>query len=392
MKKRKTFNYNPSGKICKSDKQTIQSMNENMVLSIFRQVGEISKAEIAQRTGLSPATAAKIIEKLQQSDLIKFVGAGKSNGGRPPEFYTFNPVGGSILGLEVEADLIKIVVCNLVGEIGTSKSIPNNPKSGEPLVNLLIRIVAESVSPETLIKVKGLGIGFAGVTDPETGQIILAPGMENWEGTPIRAALREHFSFPIYFDNEVNMAALGEHHYGGWDRTKSLFFVKIERGIGGGLVINNHVYHGDNNAAGEIGLIPFTRGNRKNFDFDRLEDLAVGPLFEKVLKEESRVGITKWNALTEKALNPPTSPESQELISDLAQYLAYGLANVICLLDPGLIVIGGKGVIMTDQFIQLMRCKLEAISHRVPDVQLSRTGEQAVVLGSVAAVLQHFEI
>lgn len=391
LKEKHTFRYCPQKEIRKGDKYTIQMMNENIVLSIFRQVRQISKAGLVERVHLSPATVGKIVDRLCEDKLVRYVGRGNSKGGRPPEMYQFNPDGGAVLGIQVEADLVRMMTCNLEGGTLATKALPNSPRLTQSPADFLAGIIEEACCGESAKgrKVRGVGIGFAGVTDPESGRVILAPGMEVWEGIPIRSYLADCFAFPMYFDNEVNMAALGELHFGGWDLKDSLFFVKIGRGIGGGLVVGDHIYHGANCAASEIGLLPFTWGSKLSPSFARLEDLAVGPLFERAIGK-GKLCATKWDALTAKALDLPVDGESNTPVSNLARYLAYGLASVVCLLDPELIVVGGQGCVETDSFICMVRETLAGILHSVPRVEPSRLGHNAVILGAVAVVLQRF--
>jgi glucokinase len=204
-------------------------------------------------------------------------------------------------------------------------------------------------------QVKAIGVGAPGPIDAKAGLVTSPPNLPGWSNVPLKKRLEEVLGIPTFLENDANAAALGEHLFGAGQRAENMIYVTASTGVGGGLILGGRIYSGSTGAASEIGHMTVLPrgphcgcGNR-----GCLEALASGTAIAREGKERVVRGVP--TLITELAEGDPERVsaklvaqaaaqgdiEAQEIIDDAMSYLGVGMASLVNLFNPELIVIGG---------------------------------------------------
>lgn len=376
----------------------IRDMNRYTVLRMVEAHGPLSRTDIVRKVGLSPPTVSTAVDYLLKCGLVKEVGLGRSSGGRKPRILEFNPEAGYVVGVDLGSSNLAVALSNLGGSIVTKKKGPPvSPQLGVDITNPLALLVNQLLREGGVPREKVLGIGVAapGVTDPESGVVRLAPAL-GWTETPLKALLSRGFGVPVFVENDVNAAAIGEKLLGVGRGLNDFVLVWIGCGIGAGIVIGGELYRGFDNLAGEIGylLVDSSWVQKEHGGFGCLESLASE---SAVLQRASRelgvdfVGRDDNGGDATRLFLMASSGDgrAREILRTAARHLAAGLANLTCVLSPRAIVLGGMTARQGSQeFVALIKEYMNAISPRVPEICVSALGSDAAVLGAVSIAVE----
>ncbi|AKG24580.1 ROK family protein [Calothrix sp. 336/3] len=206
-------------------------------------------------------------------------------------------------------------------------------------------------------KPTAIGVSFGGPVDAIAGNVRLSHHVPGWENIPLQQFLQEKFAAPVSIDNDANIAALGEWHYGAGQEYESLFYITISTGVGGGWIINGKPWRGAEGMAGEIGHMVVDPSGPLCLCGKRgcVERLASGPYMAQDVQELLQTG-RRGEVVAELIRNHPPVvtgkivSEAAELGDRLAQEILYrgawglgvGIGNVANLINPQLFVLGGS--------------------------------------------------
>ena len=257
----------------------------------------------------------------------------------------------------------------------------------------------------TTSQVAAVGVGAPGPLDIAAGVVIAPPNLPGWERVPLRQMLRDALSIPTYLDNDANAAALGEHRFGAGRGTRHMIYVTVSTGIGGGLILDGRLYHGASGVGGEVGHISVLPhgplcgcGNR-----GCLEALASGTAIAREARERVNRGVP--TLIAELAGGDPQQitarlvaeaaqrgdPEAQTILHTAMDYLGIGMASLVNLFNPQMIVIGGGLSKLGETLFEPVRraIRRHAFQAAAQDVQVvpARLGDQVGVLGAAAVAL-----
>lgn len=238
------------------------------------------------------------------------------------------------------------------------------------------------VTPDRLVRV---GVGFAGPVDLRYGTVRLAPRMPGWENFPLQERFEQAFDAVTLIDNDANLIALGEATFGAASGCQHVFYLHLSSGVGGGLVLNGRLYHGATSTAGEIGHAVVGQGWDGSGRPEMLEELVS---IAGLLRLASKYGLATDDL--EQIFG--NHPAAQRVVRETVDLLAIRCAQIVALIDPEIIVLGGIVVrIGGEQFVN-------AIGTRVNDfiapqfarplpVVASVLGPESVTIGAVALAL-----
>jgi glucokinase len=262
-------------------------------------------------------------------------------------------------GIDIGATNIKYGLVDSDGKILLKEQRPTLADKGpEPLLHLVANIGERLLlsAAEEDYQVPWLGVGTPGTVDFATGQVIgMSPNIVGWKGTPIGQFLKDRLNIPVWVDNDANVVALAEHRFGAGIGYASLVCVTIGTGVGGGLVLDGRLWRGSSSAAGEIGHMPINPdgplcacGKKGCIEAycssapilsrcrSRLGN-ELTPAFKEVLNGELKeLSIKKLFAAARNK-----DEIALQVLDETAEYLAIGLAGVVNLLNPDLVIIGG---------------------------------------------------
>jgi glucokinase len=246
----------------------------------------------------------------------------------------------------------------------------------------------------------GVGIGSPGPLDRKTGTVISTPNL-GWRNFPLRDLIQNAIGLPATLDNDANAATYGEWWLGAGRSVNTLVGVTLGTGIGGGMVINGELYHGVADAAAEIGHMTIDSTGRKCNcgNYGCLEAYASGPAIAARAIEglESGAGsilpelagdIYNITAETVYEAVVQGDPYAREVMHDTAKFLGVGLANVINILNPEMLIISGGVTRAGEHLFEPLRTEIRRRAFRVAEqscrIVPSELQGKAGVIGAVA--------
>ncbi|MBU5465384.1 ROK family transcriptional regulator [Virgibacillus sp. MSJ-26] len=373
--------------------QLMKSVNKSIILNKIRTSEPISRAQIAKETKLTPPTVSSIVRELIEQDLVKESELGESKGGRKPTMLLVNKDGFYVIGVDAGPKTIECILSNLSGQIKDRVVVSiESPLTNESFLDLLksgIRKILQNVKERS--KVLGIGMAMHGVVDVARGTSLFAPILQ-LSNIPIKDELEREFDLVVQVENDARAMTLGESWFGEHGDVSSMMAVNLGSGVGAGVAINGKLYHGSTDLAGEVGHMTIDMNGERCECGNRgcLESFASAPsIVNRANKRMPGKNITSSREVYELALE--NDKECVELLQRTGAIIGIGLTNLIHVLNPELIIIGG-GVSKSERFI--LRPIRETISMRgltkeakETRVVVSELGDDATILGAVALLL-----
>jgi glucokinase-like ROK family protein len=381
-------------------------VNSGAVLQLVRDRGPLFCAAIARSLDLNPASVTRIVNELLAKGLVREIPVEppkKRGVGRPPVWIEFNSQVSLAAGVDIGGTSTDAALLDLAGNMLRRASVRSEP--GERGFAILVKLLEDLLlsSAPTEPRPGVIVLGVPGVVDPQDGRVVSAPTLD-WRDFPLKGRLEEHFRVPVLVENDVNLHALGEHWRGAGQGILNLVCVFVGTGIGAGIIVGGELYHGTHWSAGEIGhFLPNVRYLGQEFaGFGCLEQLASG----YGIAQRGRDAVLAGNG--KGILAQAGSPEDIEAIHVLAacregdrtarqivdeaqRQLAMALANLACVLNPEVIVLGG-GIVKSDVLdLDLLREWVFKAVPVAPRIVVSTLGSDAGLLGAVALALQSEE-
>lgn len=251
----------------------------------------------------------------------------------------------------------------------------------------------------------GVGVVSPGPLDYASGVIGELPNLPGWRGMPLADEMRAALGVPVFVDNDATAAALGEHTFGAGRGYRHVIYVTVSTGIGGGIIIDGRVYRGASGAAGEVGHQVVEEGGPQCScgRHGCLEELASGTAIahraEELIARGEGKGIARMleddetlSARTVHRAARAGDPEARRIIEEAGHYLGVGLANLVNIFNPELIIIGGGltniGRMLLDPARRVVR--RDPFPEPRRDVRIVRAalGDRVGALGAVALAME----
>ncbi len=322
----------------------MREINQKLLLNLIRAKGPISRADLAKRTRLSPATVSQIVQVLLDSQFITEIGEGTSSGGRRPTLLKIEPSAGFVAGLKLSEGSASVAVTDLGANVlhFTEDPVPTHGSAAATLasVNALIeRALKDSgVDRKRLL---GIGIGLGGVIDADAG-VCRHSTILNWRDVDVASPVHKRFGLPVFVDNDVNTLTTAEQWFGHGRGIAHFVVITVGRGVGMGIVTNGQFYRGASGGAGELGHTQVSQ-------LGTLEELAADPSVVKRVAAARKAGpgtATKKTAQISRIMKKAMAGDeiSRAALAEAGHWLGVGIANVINVLNPELVIVGGEGV------------------------------------------------
>ena len=302
----------------------------------------------------------------------------------------------SAIGVDIGRNAIKIAVVKISGEVIATKSYPLNPaQTKEYIISKLlhaIRDIRQSVAAESVNPIC-VGTAAKGFIDHTSG-IVIGPdqGIRDWTNVPLAKIINQETGLPAYVGNDANLMTIAEHRFGAAKGYNNIIFVALRTGIGGGIIINGKLYRGVNNAGGEVGqmIINFENGISDKGIRGSYEQFASASAIVRRYQEETvATNLKKEKPLTCREifeLSYINSPVAVKVVKENAELVGIGLANLITIFAPEIIVLGGGMSEANDNYLEMIRQSAFAnsLENCRSEVKIERAqlGSSASLLGS----------
>lgn len=373
------------------NQQVVKKNNTSLVFRTVTQQEPISRADIAQASGLNKATVSSLVNELLDKQLVYESGPGESSGGRRPVLLHYNHVAGYSIGIDVGVNYILGVVTDLKGKIIAEHHV-NMKNSSFEFVMEQVKATIQTLMkdlPNSPYGVVGIGIGIPGIVDKQ-GKVLLAPNL-GWKNCEIKQLIEKEFELPVIIENEANAGAYGEKQFGVGKKSNDIIYVSAGIGIGVGLILNNNLYQGLSGFSGEMGHMviqmngaPCSCGSKGCWEAYASEHA----LLNKAGVEKD----TTLESLIELATNNDLSAIG--LFKEIGQYLGYGINNIINTFNPEQIIIGNR-LAMAKEWIEQPLLDIvysHALSFQQKDLQInfSEHSTHSAALGVAAFTAESF--
>lgn len=383
----------------------IREPNEVRILRLVRDSGEISRVEIAKACNLNKAYVTELVAKLIQNGFLETTGRVEVNNrvGRKRILLRFIPSAGLVAGVDVGMTHATVIITDLNAKVLQEKtfgySVDTPAKSVlSGVVDAITTAVASTRYP--LSRLVGIGLGVQGLLDYKTNTLMVSHNKKSWEGESLSAQLEAHFKVPIYVENDVKAMTLGEYLLGSAKWVKNLAYLFIGDGLGAGIMINGHLHRGFTSSAGEIGYtelepasyysehFPFLYNDGQAIFGQILTDTNIVESYLRRTSGETKDNVSV-NTVAERAIDGDNV--ARHIIEECASLLSILCINLVNMLNPELIIIGGRFSQCCPSVIDIVRDKIHKDILSVPaeavQVKAATLGKEAVALGAGSLVL-----
>jgi len=353
--------------------------NQRVTLQAVRAAGApITRAEIAELTGLTAPAIANITKRLLGDGMIMKAGRLKGGRGQPATKLVVNPDGAFSIGLNIDRDHIAIVALDFLGNVRFRECREVHFAMPQEVIAFFREQVNLIIAQKAIQIDRLIGIGI-GIPD-DLGRVPLAnrpDAYHIWSEIDVAALFTDILplaaSVPVYVENDAGAASIGEMQFGHGLTNRDFIYTLISAGLGGGLIINGHYYRGANGQSGEIGFLPArtAQGEEKS-----LEDLvSLYALYDDLRKG----GFDVSTPDDLEGLNEAGQARVEAWLDRAADYLSMPLLIMNCAIDPEAHFIGGRlPADFIDRLCVRLNAKLEAYAGKVKRIAPVRRAELAV--------------
>ena len=385
---------------------SIKLRNRSLILRLLRDRGPLSRREMALLSGLTPAAVTNLVNEMIDQGILKEVGMAQrsSKAGRRRILVDIDKERKYIIGLNISTRTTSVGVSDMDFNLLAHEEFDTGgDRSPAEFLNEISSRVMQMLWKQSITKddVLGVGVGIVGSVDPESGQSNLAYGIWS-QPVNIRRILEESLEIKVVVENNVRALAVSElslqKHLG----VSNLIFVKHSPGLGSAVIINQSLFYGSTDCAGEIGHMVIERGGPlcRCGQKGCLEALTSAEKMIWEVKELMRRGETPWLNLNsdEKSLVMEEIVEAYEVgdvgvirVVEMAlEYLSLGIANVMKIFDPQRVILYGP-LFKSDQIFQSILRKIDQLvpgSNSSSVVQLSALDSDNKIIGGLSLVLE----
>jgi len=370
------------GRLTGGDPSLLRRINSAVVLHALRATDSATLTEVTRVTGLSRPTVEGVMEGLTGAGLVVEMAAEEGAArrqGRPARRFRFRAEAGHLLGLEIGAHGVAVLLADLDGRLlgSTAKDVSETASADERLERLR-SAVADLLRRSGVARssVQAVGVGTPGIVEAD-GRVRLGTALPEWTGLPLGERLQRSFRCPVLVENDANAAAVAEHWKGAGVDSDDMVFVMAGLSPGAGSLIGGRLHRGYGGAAGEIGALhllgreapPETLLSTTGEPLHPLDEQAVAEVFRHAREgdEQARAAVDRF-----------------------ISRLVHDVAALVLALDPELVVVGGWAAGL-DGALEPLRSELARYCLRPPRVARSVLGEAAVAMGALRLALDHVE-
>ena len=368
--------------------------------------GGISRADLARRLGLTRAAVSIIVNDLLNNGWVRETASGPATGGRRPILLEMNPKCGYVVGIDMGASHLGLVVADFSGrvhhEIDEPFDVRQGPQAGLQAIDGCLRQALQQAGCG-LEEVLAVGFGVPGPLTAEADTVIAPPIMPGWDHYPIRSHLEALWGRPVSLNNDAELGALGEWAYGVGRGERNLVYIKVGTGVGAGLLLNGRLYRGVSGSAGEIGHVTIHEngplcacGNH-----GCLEVMAGG----QAIAHKARAAIQAGRHSQLSALEPVECLTAldvvraarrgdllaQQIMMEAGGYLGIAIASLVNVFNPGMVIIGGgvaqMGDLLLDPIRQIVRERSLRSAAQAVRISAAVLGRRSSSMGAVVQAL-----
>ncbi len=380
--------------------RVLRAMNDRAALDLLLEHGPLSRTRIGKLTGLSKPTASQLLARLEASGLVLATGTSEGRPGPNAQLYEVNPAAAYAAGLDVTPERVRAAVADITGRtVGTYELPTPGRRPTQPVVRQVGDALDGAVKAAGLARddVHRLVIGTPGAFDPNTGRLRYASHLPGWHSPTLLDELAAALPMPVEYENDVNLVAVAEQRLGAARGHGDFVLLWNEGGLGAALVLGGRLHRGWTGGAGEVGFLPvpgtpLVRQVSKAGS-GGYQELAGSQAIPKLAR---RLGVKNIPsgpyaevaaALVARAAEADDGPH-RRLLEAYATHLATGLASLVSVLDPELVVLSGASLTCGGEPLRaLVQAELEELAATRPRLVVGDVQEHPVLRGALESAL-----
>ncbi|MFA5689830.1 MAG: ROK family protein [Kiritimatiellales bacterium] len=390
-------------------KKVLIAQTEAALLQLVRAHQGVSRVELASLMGLAPSTVGLFVSRLLKDNFLLEEEIIKLKKGRPRTALSLNPKGGHLLGVDFEANRVRIICLNFSEEIEQTISFKLSPSEHTNEILEKTKAAIERILPKNRKRILGLGIAGPGPVDKATGISVYYRYIKDWQNVPLVSYFEKYFKIPVYLENTIRAITSAELWFGQGRTLNQYVCIGVRSGIGIGIVTNGQLYFGANQMAGEVGSwkCPATVLSKaklpKGTTSVELEEVASVRAVLNNLKTAIQNG--RKTVLSEMPASKLTIFDmfdaykngdklSIELLDTATDALGWLCGQIAVLLDPEKIIFSGPIVQLGSSFLnRVKKIASEYTQQRhltVPEIVGSELGEFSGAMGAAAQIVHYW--
>jgi len=373
------------------------------ILNIIQKKGPITKKNLLVTASIKLTTLNRIMKTLEDERVIVECGESKSTGGRKAVEYDVSQTSFYVIGIDLSRTYVRLILTNMkLSILKKEEFVMDENYSPEITVKKIILIINQMLS-DLHIKVNevlGIGVGTVGPIDRGNG-VILNPKSffnSNWVNVPIKAMIEESLSLPCFIDNGANTAVLGEYLYGNGKELKSVVYIHCGIGIRSAIIIDGIIIRTMNDREDAFGNMIvehsgeiYNRSNIGCIESYSSIDSIIKKLNSKTRYNNQLLSEVNYRELLKSELL--NNKDAIEVVNQGAEILGIGLANLVRLLNPKLVVLSGPLIMNFEHYYEKSIDTFHKINSMNNGVVFSKGGkfkEDVIALGAAAMIIESY--
>lgn len=365
------------------------------LVAILRDGHPRSISEIAATTGLSRSTVKQRLDEVLRAGLVAPTGEAVTTGGRPSARFQLNGAAWPIIGIDLGATHCLVGILDLFGNVQAWDETPIDIAEGPHVLLEHAAAQAENLLARHGVdraRVAAIGIGLPGPIEHGTGRPVDPPIMPGWHNYDVPGHLADRLGAPTLVDNDVNIAALGEHTTA-WPRTSDLLYVKVGTGIGAGIIAHGTLQRGAQGTAGDIGHVRVAAAANRPCRCGNtgcLEAEAGGAALLRELRGHGKdvSGLSGIHDLADRG-----DIITAQLLRNAGRMIGEVLTTCVSLLNPSVIVAGGAVAQAGEHLVagirEVVYTQAQAHASRELTISRAKTGRLAALIGASVLAADH---
>ena len=379
----------------------LRHTNALRVLKLLRESGSCSKADLVRASGLSAPTITNVVGDLLAAGLIKPLGEGESNGGRPPDMISFKAERGCVMAVKLTADSLSFLLVDLNGHPLDTNEMPlaNRKTTPDAICNYIGEEVRRVLRKHRKKREQllALVVGVPAIANVDDGIVLSISTLEDWRSVPLRAKLNKIVDCLVIIENDTNLAAQGERYCGAAQGEETFILIHIGPNVGAGIVLGGQIYHGSQWSAGEIAYLRLPSTSRRRptlYEFGELDTLLTSSGILESWHEARRKAGTdgteddeKMDAIGIFNLAQAGDARAEKIVQHRAGMVADIIVNLSLILNPGLILLEGE-IGSHPALISGVQKQLQESEFAVTKIGAGQLGTKSVLWGGIAIALE----
>lgn len=344
-------------------------IRRNRFLRVLLEEQNLSLVELSRRTGMTLPMVSSLADELRkQKYILTQTTSTQVRAGRPPVIVHINGNAGFVVGIDLGHRNTNIIAMNLRQEIVYEQTVPSHSLNNDPKIMQWLKEILEVSVKEAGIKRRLLGVGLS-IPGIVRGREGVSVTYLNFGDTSLRDTLRQRFKVPVHIEHDAKAMALGERWFGAAKDVQDALSLNVGWGLGLGIILDGKIYYGRDGYAGEFGHIQIVPNGLRCYCGKRgcLETVASGMAIgreartmidkgaESILKEDSRGKTSHIDAAMVVKAAVKGDIFAIEILESAGRHLGRGLAQLINLLNPERIILGGRVSLAGKLFLEPIR-------------------------------------